>query len=220
MPSMGLSQIVEISLSVFVCCGDYNEQNIVSTGGTLNCSMKKYYFVILFFLGAFSGFYLSIGSLTQKNPQYGMVWWVLVASILFALLAIYILQPHKWHTRNEVKKERKPKSIKDFLKETTFTFDQEDENLLVSKKNPKLRIRIRKNHNDSIYVGFNFAHQFSSVEVGEIKSRVLETEKIYYVNDTHRIQFDKGEGAKWIDFGQELVEEIFKLYEEKYPIQR
>lgn len=110
-------------------------------------------------------------------------------------------------------------TLRDYLKETTFVFDPEDGNRLISKANPKLSLRIRKIDMDSIYVGFNFAHNFGSIEVGRIRSSVLEIEGVRYTDSTHQIRINKGEGAKWGDFAQKLIETVFKIYEEKYPVE-
>ncbi len=120
--------------------------------------------------------------------------------------------------REKKKKTHPKKSIRDYLAETTFTFDPEDENLLISKGNPKLMIRlITGDSRDSISFGFNFPHKYWEDAEGNFKDAIPECEKLFSNHGTHKITFVKGPGAKWELFGQKLVEFIFTHYEDKYP---
>lgn len=117
------------------------------------------------------------------------------------------------------KKEPHRKTLKDYLQETSFTFDSEDENLLISKMNPKLMIRvIREESRDCISFGYNYPHKLERVEV-YFRDAIPECEKLFTDQSTHKITFVKGPGAKWETFGQRLVEIIFIYYKDKYPVQ-
>lgn len=117
----------------------------------------------------------------------------------------------------EAKKKKYKKTLKDYLQETTFTFDSEDENLLISKVNPNLMIRvISGGSRDEITFGFNFPHNFGNQTETFVKENISECERLTTVNSTHSVVFVKGPGAKWGVIGQQLVETMFSIYVNKY----
>lgn len=152
-----------------------------------------------------------------------LAWLSVVTIYLLKIIEkfLYSLYIRLLKKNNKKQEKQKLKTVQDYLTETSFTFDPEDDKRLISKTNSRLAIRIHSNgHNkDEVTIGFNLASRFYNNEVDRIKKIVLEIEKVFFDHGTHEITIEKGSGAKWQDIGQRLIETVFNIYEEKYSVE-
>lgn len=138
-------------------------------------------------------------------------------AVSFAFYGKEVFRSKKSDTKTKMEKTHPKKGVRDYLDETVFTFDPEDENRLISKNDPGLVIRISKGSSlDTVFICTNRPHGFNSVDIMSTKNTIDFIENIYFERNSHRIEVQKSPAEKWKTFFQELIEIIFSIYEEKY----
>ncbi|USN94879.1 MAG: hypothetical protein H6791_00415 [Candidatus Nomurabacteria bacterium] len=161
-----------------------------------------------------------------KDPGYPFVFFTLIVLLGFAHVELYTGIQKRFAdiankaTNTNKHQPKKRKTLRDYLRETSFTFDLEDENRLISKNNPGLVIRVSKGHSiDDVNIYTNRPHELNEEDEICVTNQILFIRNFFYHMGSHEINIYKSPAAKWEDFSQELIETIFNLYEGKYQVE-
>ena len=122
-------------------------------------------------------------------------------------------------TKKRRKKHSAQKEEKKILPTDVYDVDPEDSNLLISKANPKIKIRIISRGKDEATMGVIFPHLFSEEDEEEIKKEVPEVVHMFTQTYSHDLPIIKSFSSNWEDIHQRIIDFVFKKLEGKYPVE-